>query len=94
VLFTANSDPLHDYREMWKSDGTVAGTVQVPLPATLDPYLAIGLFAVRGNTLYFAGAEVATGLELWKLEGGVASLVKDILPGPDSSIAPFVGFRS
>lgn len=53
-----------------------------PLPATLDPYPAIGLFAVRGDTLYFAGAEASTGLELWKLEGGVASLVKDIPARP------------
>ena len=92
VLFTADSDPLHTYRELWKSDGTVAGTVPIPLPATLDPRPGIGLFAVRGDTLYFAGDEAATGLELWKLEGGVASLVKDIRPGPEGSIFPLAGF--
>ncbi len=92
VLFTADSDPLHQGSEIWKSDGTVAGTVSVPIPSSLAPRLAPGLFAVRGDTLYFAGEEPATGMELWKLEGGVASLVKDIRPGPESSIDAIGGF--
>lgn len=40
-------------------------------------------FAFSGNTLYFVSKDYVHGAELWKFEGGNASLVDDIWPGPD-----------
>ena len=50
--------------ELWKSDGTEAGTVLVknitPGPSSSDP----GFFVVHGDTLYFSA-----GNRLWKTDG-------------------------
>jgi ELWxxDGT repeat protein len=73
--------------ELWKSDGTAAGTVLVK---DLNPGSGVSdlvyLTAV-GSTLFFSGYEPATGGELWKSDGTAAGtvLVKDIIPGTDSS---------
>jgi ELWxxDGT repeat protein len=40
-------------------------------------------FAFSGNALFFVSKDYVYGAELWKLEGGNASLVKDIRSGPD-----------
>ena len=72
--------------ELWKSDGTVAGTVLVkdivPGPGRSDP----GGFHAVGDTLYFT-AYATGGQELWKSDGTAAGtmLVKDIWPGGLSS---------
>src|SRR5439155_5431040 len=74
-------------RELWKSDGTAAGTVLVkdinPGPGDSSPD---GLTNVNG-TLFFAAFDPTTGRELWKSDGTAAGtvLVGDINPGPDSS---------
>ena len=38
-------------------------------------------FALSGNTLFFVSENNLIGSELWKYEGGSASLIKDINPG-------------
>jgi ELWxxDGT repeat protein len=82
--------------ELWKTDGTEAGTQQVKdinpgavdgLPrgygANPDPKLT----AVN-DTLFFIATDGVSGLELWKSNGTEAGTVrvKDIWPGPDSGL--------
>ena len=67
---------------LWKSDGTEAGTVRLASNATG------GGVAAAGGLVYFVGSDPATGDELWKTDGTVAgtALVKDVRPGPESSL--------
>src|SRR5262245_59392970 len=75
-------------RELWKSDGTEAGTVLVkdigPGSQGSEPN---GLVEVNG-TLFFRASDGVTGFELWKSDGTQAGTlrVKDILPGSGSSL--------
>ena len=73
--------------ELWKSDGTFGGTVQVKDifagPLSSNPnYLA----NVNG-TLYFRARDAASGYELWKSDGTTAGTVqvKDIYAGEADS---------
>ena len=80
LFFTAN-DPVNG-TELWKSDGTAAGTVLVKdiSPGSFSSFPS-NLTAV-GNTLFFSAAGV-NGRELWKSDGTAAGtvLVADIRPG-------------
>jgi ELWxxDGT repeat protein len=77
--------------ELWKSDGTEAGTSMVadinPGKASSDP----GDFVEMGGILYFQATDGNTaadhGVELWKSNGTEAgtSMVADINPGKASS---------
>ncbi len=70
--------------ELWKSDGTAAGTVMVKdiYPGSQGSRPA-GLINVNG-TLFFAALNETSGFELWKSDGTEEGtvLVKDISPGP------------
>ncbi len=71
--------------ELWRSDGTEAGT---SLAAELVPgvgWKPLGPFAAAGTAVFFA----AGGIELWKNEAGITSLVRR-LPHGD----PAFGIRS
>ncbi|MDC0710840.1 hypothetical protein POL68_20360 [Stigmatella sp. ncwal1] len=76
---------------LWKSDGTPTGTV--PLRTFSQLTEAGGSWeeppdAVRvGGTLFFKAEDGAHGFELWKSDGTAFGtvLVKDIVPGPESS---------
>ncbi|MES2774628.1 MAG: ELWxxDGT repeat protein [Bacteroidota bacterium] len=71
-------------KALWKSDGTLAGTVEVKaLPAPAD----FGNFCAVNGTLYFTARTYANGLELWKSDGTTAGtvLVKDIIIGTGSA---------
>lgn len=72
---------------IWKSDGTALGTTKaVPVP----PFTGAWNLVVAGNRLFFAANGGGMGNEPWKLEGGVATQVKDIWPGaPGSSPSNF-----
>ncbi len=61
--------------ELWRSDGTSAGTY------LLSPYN--GNLNVAGNTAFFVASDAVYGNELWKSDGSVAGtkMVKDINPG-------------
>lgn len=78
--------------ELWKSDGTEAGTVLVKDINLLDNNVNAGAYpqhlAGVGSTLFFAADDgpPGHGIELWKSDGTEAGtvLVKDIRPGLSS----------
>lgn len=78
-LARTNSSQLH---QIWKSDGTAAGTVQAM--ATVDDPRSL---TVVGDTLYFYANDPLYGQELWANNGTYSGswLVQDINPGPGSS---------
>lgn len=87
LYFTAN-DGVHG-RELWKSDGTPAGTVMV---ADIQPGPDGSNFTnpvAIGNHLLFSAFDNAHGQELWRTDGtqNGTILLKDLLPGVDSSNA-------
>ena len=78
--------------ELWRSDGTVAGTVLVkdinpgtdedpPDADSSDPNRLVA----AGGFVYFTAEDGDTGRELWRSDGTAAgtTLVKDINPGND-----------
>lgn len=70
--------------QVWKSDGTSAGTMLVKdLGAVSSP----GQLRTVGDTLFFSLDDGAHGSELWKTDGtsGGTGLVKDINPGAAGS---------
>jgi ELWxxDGT repeat protein len=77
-------------RELWKSDGTGAGTVLVKdirpgYPSAFNDLNPV--FTVVGDVLFFRADDGVSGEELWKSDGTGAGtvLVKDIYPGPGNS---------
>ncbi len=76
-------------REIWKSDGTTAGTT---LLKEIGPGTAgcdfDGYYEMNGILYFSAGDNTLTGSELWKTDGTTAgtSLIKDILPLTGSSM--------
>jgi ELWxxDGT repeat protein len=85
IFFIANNQSVSgiDDVELWKSDGTSAGTVRV---ADINPGNAgslPGFFTPFNNTLFFLADNGTNGRELWKTDGtaGGTQLVKDIKPG-------------
>jgi len=71
LFFTPNTGDL------WKSDGTTAGTVPLGSPSNVSHLININ------GTLFFSADDGTNGRELWKSNGTVAgtTLVKDIYPG-------------
>ena len=74
--------------ELWKSDGTQAGTVEVKdiNPEFFGSSTPKNLTNING-TLFFTADEISNGRELWKSDGTEAGtvLIKDINPGSASS---------
>jgi len=80
--------------ELWRSDGTEAGTRMVKKirPDSQSSFLApaqgndivIWKHMVAGGTLYFLANDGVHGFELWRTDGTEAGtfLLKDIFPGP------------
>jgi len=70
--------------ELWKSDGTEAGTVLVKnLNPGLEQYVSRPLYLTAvGNTLFFRGEGITSGVELWKSDGTPEGtiMVRDIDP--------------
>ena len=77
-------------RELWKTDGTAAGTVRVAdiIPGQ-DGSWPSHLTSV-GSTLFFFADDGTSGRELWKSDGTAAGtvLVADIRPGGSSGSYP------
>ena len=84
LLFAAQDGLIN--KELWKSDGTEAGTVQVKNISNSFSSNPAGL-TVIGSTCYFSAGGDTGGSELWKSDGTEAGtvLVKDIRPGSGSS---------
>lgn len=74
-------------RELWFSDGTVAGTRRVkdivPGPGSSDPRSIIK----AGGLVFFVADDGTTGAELWRSDGTAAGTfrIRDIRPGSQSS---------
>jgi ELWxxDGT repeat protein len=87
LLFGANDGV--DGEQLWRSDGTAAGTFQlsvinptVQLTASYDGPTG-GSAVLLGGSILFAGDDLAHGNELWTTNGTSAgtALLKDISPG-------------
>ena len=75
--------------ELWRTDGTEAGTMLVK---DINPGITSsspGNLTAVGSTLFFTATTAANGVELWKTDGTDAGtvLVKDIFPGATGSAA-------
>ncbi len=82
ALYFAATD-LTNGTELWKSDGTAAGTVMVNdiSPGVLGSNPTS--LTVMGNTLFFAASDGVHGPELWESDGTTAGtfMVKDVYTG-------------
>lgn len=87
LFFVAGDPDDTDNEELWKTDGTVAGTVKVKEIRPGSDGGANGNFAVVGDTLYFNANDGTNGNELWKTDGTTAGTVMaaNIAPGAASS---------
>ncbi|MBL4613528.1 MAG: DUF4347 domain-containing protein [Magnetovibrio sp.] len=86
TLYFRASDGTNGY-ELWKSDGTVGGTVMVK---DINPGVGdsnVSYLTAVGSTLYFTAEDGTNGTELWKSDGTDAGtvMVKDINPGAGTS---------
>jgi ELWxxDGT repeat protein len=86
VLFAAYTMPGHG-RELWVSDGTPGGTMEVKDIRTGSSSSNPSQLTAVGATLYFTANDGANGVELWKSDGTElgTTMVKDINPGSASS---------
>lgn len=95
LFFTATDSSTG--AELWKSDGTSAGTVMVldifsgatsSNGQTVANSSEPGQLTTVGSTLFFTAADSATGRELWKSDGTAAGTVrvKDVRTGADGSL--------
>ena len=82
-----NAFDVNNGRELWKSDGTSAGTMLVKdiNPGSSSSYPRD--FTDVNGTLFFIAYDGTNGNELWKSDGtsGGTMLLKDIRPGSSSS---------
>jgi trimeric autotransporter adhesin len=87
ILYFRPDDGVHG-DELWKSNGTPAGTVLVK---DINPGAAgseLQEFINVNGVLYFRANDGVHGTELWKSDGTTLGtlMVKDINPGPDGGI--------
>lgn len=86
ILFAGRSGGVGTTVELWKTDGTSAGTVKV---ADLDPTGSAtpgGFTALAGGTVVFTASDGVSGVELWRSDGTEAGtgMVLDIHPAGSS----------
>ena len=92
--------PYTLHNELWRSDGTAAGTF---LLKKFDPTISYPINlgsdiseycnnSILGNEMFFAGFTTANGFELWKSDGTVSGtvMVKDMTAGAGNT--PMDGF--
>jgi ELWxxDGT repeat protein len=87
-VYFVSTDGTNGY-ELWKSDGSAAGTMMVK-----DIYVGGNSFpsdlTVVNGVVYFSATDATRGTELWRSDGTSSgtTIVKDIRPGATSS-TPF-----
>jgi ELWxxDGT repeat protein len=76
--------------EVWKTDGTPAGTVKVATVNATSGFLMPSGSATIGNTVFFVADDGIHGYNLWKTDGTSVgtTLVKDIAPIGDPTAFP------
>jgi ELWxxDGT repeat protein len=92
ALYFSADDGANGF-ELWKSDGTAAGTVMVKdiNPNTPGKSSNPSGFTVFGDALYFSAGDGVHSFELWKSDGvpvsdgGTTVMVADINPGTNAS---------
>jgi ELWxxDGT repeat protein len=88
VLVYFSAFDAADGWQLWKSDGTAAGTVMVsdvnPGPAGLEP---AGITPLTGTTAMFSGDDGTHGREPWTTDGTTAgtAIYEDLNPGSAGS---------
>jgi ELWxxDGT repeat protein len=82
IVYFAATDASGD-RELWRTDGTTAGTYRVADINNSGSSNPVNLTNVNG-TLFFSADDGTHGRELWKFDGTTASMVKDIHNGGGS----------
>jgi uncharacterized repeat protein (TIGR01451 family) len=90
LVYFPGNDGVHGW-ELWRTDGTSAGTVMVAdaNPTGGDPtgYTGPQSMVVHDGAIYYTEDDGTHGRELWKYVPGVgATLVRDINPGPAASL--------
>lgn len=86
IYFTVYAPGIGSGPLLAHSDGTAEGTLVVPLPAGLQPSVSFGRLAPAGDQLVFAAFDAEHGAEPWVTDGVTTTLLRDIRPGPDSSL--------
>ncbi len=83
--------------ELYRSDGTTAGTKKVTQINANAPGTYFGQIAVANDRMFFSADDGIHGIELWKSDGtsqGTA-MVRDIHPGPaDGTPSDLVAFNN
>lgn len=83
--------------ELWKTDGTAAGTVRVAdlNPGTANAFGTGDQMIVINGILYFSAINGQNGSELWKLDTTGTTgpvMLKDIRPGSQGNLNEFLAF--
>lgn len=86
LYFRGNNGNTNIGAELWRTDGTLAGTTLVgdvrPGGASSSP----SNMERMGGHVYFSAIGTGVGRELWRTDGASVELVRDIRPGSSGSL--------